>query len=143
MSSGSAALSSSSITPIGTIYDVSSQASVKPGKSPFSSKDESSYRPPSSVSASFSHESHVNITSPSLSTLSTLGPSSSSSVTGELHSATSAIHRNEREEKVKLKRKHLGGLNLDFHYRNLLTVSGHGRRSLGTGSGAPGGCDLM
>jgi hypothetical protein len=37
----------------------------------------------------------------------------------------------------------VGGLEFDFHYHNLVTASGQGRSTVGSGSGAPGGCDIM
>ena len=45
--------------------------------------------------------------------------------------------------KSKSKNGCISGMKLDFHYHNLFTASGRGRSTLGTGSGAPAGCDLM
>ena len=61
----------------------------------------------------------------------------------KLRKKASAFHVAEREKKVKAKKNCLGGINLDFHYRNLTTVPGYGRATVGSGSVAPGGCDLM
>ena len=48
------------------------------------------------------------------------------------------------ENEPKTKRSCTGNLNLDWSYSNVYTSgSQHGRKTIGTGSGAPGACSLM
>lgn len=145
MSSGSMTQSPSSLT--STTSSTSPQTSfkfgVKPCTSSYSLKTESSGRRSSSVSASPSNRSHAKPISLSIPASSTLGSSSLISLNGKQCSTTPAVRAAKQEKKSKPKKGCISGLDLDFHYQNLLTTSGHGRSTMGTGSGVPAGCDLM
>lgn len=145
MSSGSSVQStSSSLTiTVSTASQESLDLGIKPGLSACSPETECSYRLSSSVSASFITGSQNKLIPPSISDSSDFEPLSLSSVNEDLCNANSGAPAAGHKKKLKSKKGCIGRINLDFHYQNLLTASGRGRSSLGTGSGAPAGCDLM
>lgn len=143
-SEGSAQSPPSSFTStVSTTPQASLKLGVKPGRSANSPKTEFSHSLSSSVSASLITSSHAKLYSPPISTSSALKSSSLSTSHEQLCNATSGARVAGHEKKLKLKKGCISGIHLDFHYRNLLTASGRGRSTLGTGSGAPAGCDLM
>lgn len=144
MSSAGATRSPSSLT--GTNSSISPPTSLKFGDKPcisYSLKTETSCQSSSSVSASQNNGSHAKPITLSIPASSTLRPSSLASLNGKLRSATTAVRAAKQEKKSNPKKGCISGMNVDFHYQNLLTTSGRGRSTIGTGGGMPTGCDLM
>ena len=145
MSSAGATQSLSSLT--GTNSSTSPPTSLKFGDKPctssYSLKTDTSCQSSSSVSSSRNNGSHAKPISLPIPASSTLGSSSLASLNGKLRSATTAVRAAKQDKKSNPKKGCISGMNLDFHYQNLLTTPGRGRSRIGTGGGMPTGCDLM
>ena len=140
MSSGSSARSTSSslISTAPTSSQYSLDLGVKPGLSACSPGDKCSFNPSGVASASLISGSYGKSNSLPTSTSSPL-----STVNGKSSNANFDARAAEHEGKSRSRKGCINGIKLDFRYRNMLTASGRGRSTLGTGSGAPAGCDIM
>lgn len=145
MSSGSSARSTSSslISTVPTSSQHSLHLGVKPGLSASSPGDKCSFHPSGSASASLITGSYGKSDSLPTSSSSPLKSSPLSTVNGKSSNANLGAQVAEHEGKSKSRKGCINGIKFDFRYRNMLTASGRGRSTLGTGSGAPVGCDIM
>ena len=145
MSSGSSVQSTSSLltSTVSTASQDSLNLGFKPGLPPYAPETDGSYSHSSSVSASSVPGAHAKLNSPSLSSSSDFRPSRLLTVDEKQFNPNSGAHAAGHKKKSKSKKGCISGISLDLHYKNLLTTSGRGRSTLGTGSGAPAGCDLM
>lgn len=140
MSSGSSVHSTSS-TLTSTIPSTSQnslESSIKPGLSVISPEPGFAYYPSGPASASFVIGSHSKPSSRARSNSSPV-----STFNEKPSNASSGGRASGHKGKSKSKIGCISGIKLDFRYHNLFMASGRGRSTLGTGSGAPAGCDLM
>lgn len=142
MSSRSSAHSATTST-ASTASQDSQVPNVDPGLSAGSPEPECSCRHSGSVSASSATGSHVEPTPSPISEPSALKSSPLSRIDKKLSNATSGAPATGQKKKSKSNQGCICGISFDFHYRNLLTSSGAEKSTLGTGGGAPTGCDLM
>lgn len=145
MSSGSSVHSTSSslTSTIPTSSHDSLESSVKSGLSVNLPGSTCSYYPPGPASASFIIESHGKSKSRPRSNSSPYKSPPVPAFDENLSNANFHGQADGYKGKSKSKKGSIGGIKLDFHYHNLFTTSGRGRSTLGTGSGAPAGCDIM
>lgn len=130
-----------------TVSSFSSNASFKfgiqQGVHARSTKPEASYRSLTSSSASSNNGSNTKQKPNSVTNSPTSESYSLSFINEQPCNATSAIRIVKKEGNLTTNKKFRGGIDFDFQYRNVITTSGHGRSTLGAGSGAPTGCDIM
>jgi hypothetical protein len=136
--------SSSSLS--STVSPFSSNSSfkfgVQQGIPTSSKKTEASYRSLNSSSAISDNETDPK-QKPDSVTNSSASESRSLSFISEKPCHTASTIRTVKEGNLKTNKKFRGGIDFDFQYRNVIATSGHGRPTLGAGSGAPTGCDIM
>lgn len=145
MSSGSSVHSTSSslTSTIPTTPQNSVGSGTKPELSIYPPEPSCSYYPSGPASASFIIESDRKSKPRSRSNSAPFKSSPILTFNENPSNANSDGRPAGQKGKSKWRKGCISGIKLDFHYQNLLTSSGRGRSTLGTGAGAPAGCDIM